>query len=76
MSKNQKSTKKKNVEIVDISVKSLEEIQKCFEYIYTTLEFWKLKDSYPGNLLYSVCVDFAFQVQNILHDHENEEIPF
>lgn len=76
MSTTKKQTKKQNVETVDISVKSLQEIQKCFEYIYTTLEFWKLTETYPGNLLHSVCVDFAFQVENILHENENKEIPF
>lgn len=59
MSKDQKSTITLNVETVD-------NLRKQIEYLNTTMEFWKLHEIWPGNLINDVLKELNNELIDII----------
>lgn len=66
----------KNKTEIKIPVEEVENLLKSFEWISSTLEFWKLYKSFPCNLISKVCTDYQFYLDQVIHDqYWNKKTP-
>lgn len=61
MSKDRKKT-------IQVPVETVENLIESFEWIITSINFWKIDKTYPTNLILKVAADFYYEFRKLRTD--------
>lgn len=55
--------------IIEIPVETVDNLIQSLEWILSSLNFWKLTDKFPCNLICKVCADHYYELLKIKTEH-------
>lgn len=59
---------KSKFDTVEVPVETVENLIISLEWIITSLNFWKLNDQYPCNLMLRIVADYFYHFRKLLTD--------